>query len=347
MTIHPLAAQLLEAQLQFWLQQLSPAQLSSLLREDIAYLYQQMAHITLAEAVDAEKVKATAHRYALEMEIGGGIPELFGEIANLVYEHPAQDSTLFGEIFHHALAREFLEKAFESNGVVDRFLQNLQHSEPFQAFLTDVILLALKGYVLEENVLVRKIPVLGASLQKLHDLLDERFNAVQDNIASASRTLLAASIDRTLGMLDQLLDQDTYRDQALIATQNLWDEIRHQPVGRFREYTTEDDLQEWMVLGYEFWRAFRTTDYLKSIIDTAVDFVFDKYGGENLQKLLTDLGVTYSMIESEILHYADDLAGLLLQKGLAETLLRRHLARFYFNDATLALLDGAASPQPE
>ena len=337
MTVHPLATQLLEAQVQFWLQQLSPAQLSTFIRQDIAYLYQQMEHITLAETVDAEKVKATAHRYALEMEIGGGIPELFGEIANLVYEHPAQDTTQLGEVFHHSLAQEFLEKAFEENGVIDRVLQNIQHSEPFQAFLTDVILLALKGYVLEENVLVRKVPVLGHSLQRLRDLLDDRFNGMQDNIAGATRTLLAASIDRTLGMLDQLLDQDTYRDQALIATQNLWDEIRDQPIGQFREFTTETDLQEWMVLGYEFWRAFRETDYLKSIIDTAVDFVFAKYGEETLHKLLTDLGVTYDMIESEILRYAEDLAGVLVDKGIAETLVRRHLAEFYFSDATQAL----------
>ena len=340
MTAEPsaLAQRLLDAQVQFWLQQLSPERLNDLLREEIAYLYQQLDQITLGESVAAHKIKATAHRYALEMDYGGGIPELFGEIANLIYEHPAQDSTTLGAVFHHALAREFLEKSFEPGGVIDRFLQNVQHSEPFQAFLTDVILLALKGYVLEENVLVRKVPVLASSLQKLRDMLDDRFNGMQDNIANATRSLLAASIDRTLGMLDQLLDQDIYRDQALIATLNLWDEIRDQPVGQFREFTSEQDLQEWMVLGYEFWRRFRQSDYLKAIIDTAVDFVFEKYGDDSLQKIITDFGVTFEMIESELLRYSDDLAGMLLKKGIAETILRRQLERFYFDADTLALL---------
>lgn len=340
MTADPtlLAQRLLDAQVQFWLQQLSPERLQQILREEIAYLYAQLDQITLAEAVPPAKIKATAHRYALEMDYGGGIPELFGEIANLVYEHPAQDTTPLGSVFDHHLVQEFLEKAFEPSGVIDRFLQNVQHSEPFQAFLTDVILLALKGYVLEENVLVRKIPVLGSSLQKLRELLDDRFNGMQDNIANATRSLLAASIDRTLGMLDQLLDQDVYRDQAMIATQNLWDDIRDHPIGRFREYTTEQDLQEWMVLGYEFWRRFRQTEYLKTIIDTAVDFVFAKYGDDSLQKIITDFGVTYEMIESEILRYSDDMADVLVRSGIAETILRRQLERFYFDADTLALL---------
>lgn len=337
-----LAQRLLDAQVQFWLQQLSPERINAILREEIAYLYQQLDTITLSESVDADKIVATAHRYALEMEYGGGIPELFGEIANLIYEHPAQETTILGDVFHHGLAQEFLEKTFEAGGVIDRFLQNVQHSEPFQAFLTDVILLALKGYVLEENVLVRKVPVLASSLQKLRDMLDDRFNGMQDNIANATRSLLATSIDRTLGMLDQLLDQDIYRDQALIATQNLWDEIRDQPIGRFREYTTEEDLQDWMVLGYEFWRSFRQSEYLETIIDTGVEFVFNKYGEDSLQKIITDFGVTYEMIESEILRYGEDLGDLLVRTGIAETILRRQLQRFYFDPDTLALLQTPA-----
>lgn len=333
-----LAHRLLDAHLQFCLQQLAPERLNPLLREELAELYQQLDRISLGEALAADKIKITAHRYALEMDYGGGIPELFGEIAHLIYQHPAQDSTTLGAIFQHALAQEFFEKAFEADGIIDRFLQKVQKSTPFQGFLSDVILLALKGYVLEENVLVKKIPVLASSLQKLRDLLDDRFNGVQDNIAQTTRTLLGASIDRTLGMLDQLLDHDSYREQALDATLNLWDEMRRQPVSQFREFTSAQDLQEWMVLGYEFWRRFRQTEYLKTFINTAVDFVFSKYGDESLQKILTDFGVTYEMIEREILHYSEGLAGLAVNKGIAETLLRRHLERFYLDGDTLALL---------
>jgi len=99
-----------------------------------------------------------------------------------------------------------------------------------------------------------------------------------------------------------------------------------------------------MVLGYEFWRAFRETEYLTGIIDTAVDFFFDKYGDDSLQKIISEMGVTYEMVESEILRYSNDLARLAIDKGIAETLIRRHLERFYSRPETLALLEAALMP---
>ncbi|MDV7400103.1 hypothetical protein RZS08_52290, partial [Arthrospira platensis SPKY1] len=54
-----------------------------------------------------------------------------------------------------------------------------------------------------------------------------------------------------------------------------------------------------------------------------------------------DFGISEAMVEGEILHYADDLASILIEKGIAETLLRRQLERFYLNEDTLALLNSA------
>lgn len=336
-----LARQLLDAQLQFWLQELSPARLSHWLREDISYIYRQLDGITLQEAVDADKIKITAHRYALEMEYGGGIPELFGEIANIIYEHPAHEVTTVGAAFGNRVIREFIEKAFEPDGAVEQVIRTVQRSAPFQVFIADVVMLVLKGYLLEENNAVRKLPLLGTAIQRIRDLVDERLPMMQEGITVATRRIVGTSINNTLAALDDLLDKDSYRDETLIATLNLWDDICQKSISEFRTVTSEEDLQEWMVLGYEFWRSFRQTDYLKTIIDTAVDFVFAKYGEDSLQKIIADFGISEAMVEGEILHYADDLASILIEKGIAETLLRRQLERFYLNEDTLALLNSA------
>src|SRR5690606_19151065 len=95
---HAKARRLLDAQISFWLQELSPQRLHTIVREEAAYLYEQLDNITLMESVSTDKIKATAHRYALEMEIGGAIPEMFGEIANIIYELPAQETTRIGDL---------------------------------------------------------------------------------------------------------------------------------------------------------------------------------------------------------------------------------------------------------
>lgn len=335
---------LLEAQVQFWLRELTPDRLRPLLREEVQYLYEQLDHIRLNEAVSADRIKATAHRYALEMEIGGAIPELFGEIASLVYAHPAQDSARISDIFSSHIAQEFLDKVFEPGSLLDRAFLQIQRSEPFKAFLADVSLLAIKGFLQDKNRPYNRLPLIGSGLRRAGKLVQDYRPQWQENLEQTSHELLHASIGRSVQLLDQLLDQSALREQALAATLNLWDEISTWPASRFRDFTTENDLQELMVLGYEFWRAFRETEYLTAIIDTAVDFFFSKYGEESLQKIISEMGVTYAMIESDILDYGSNLGSLLRDKGIAETILRRQLGRFYFSPDTLALLDSHSAP---
>ncbi len=341
---HVKARQLLDAQVRFWLQELSPQRLAGIVREETAFLYQALDRITLADAVSADKIKGTAHRYALEMEIGGAIPELFGEIADLVYNHPAQDTTRISDIFPSRLAQEFLEKIFESGSQLDRAISQIQRSAPFREFLADVSLLVLKGYLQEKNRQYTTLPLIGSGLRRAGKLVQDRRPQWQESLEQSSHSLLQRSIGKTVQMLDQLLDQDSYREQALAATLNLWDEISTWPVARFRDFTSENDLQELMVLGYEFWREFRESEYLKNIIDAAVDFFFEKYGEDSLQKIISEMGVTYEMIEAEFLNYSDDVAAFAIHQGYAEALIRRHLERFYFSADTLALLAEPAAP---
>ena len=331
------AQALLDAQVQFWLQELNTDKLLPLLEQELPYLYEKLGSLTLREAVAEDKVRATAQRYAVEMEIEGGIPELFGEIANIIYEHPNNDLTLVGDIISERIINDFLEKIFEQGSLLDQAVNNIRASAPFREFLSDVVFTVAKGYALEENQLVKLAPVANG-LQRLRSWLNEQAPGLAENIHAMGKQLSRASVDQSIRLVDDILENDLYRDTALNSVLDLWDDIKTWPVSSFQRYFSETDLQELMVLGYEFWLEFRHTDYLKSYIDAGVKFFFDKYGEENVYAILQDLGVTEEMVVSEIKNYAPDLAQLLLQHNIAEPLIRRHLERFYFAEETLAIL---------
>ncbi|MEE2733197.1 MAG: hypothetical protein VYA55_20430 [Pseudomonadota bacterium] len=332
-----LAQALLDAQVQFWLQELNADKLLPLLQQELPYLYTRVGALTLRQAVAEDKVKATALRYAVEMEIEGGIPELFGEIANIVYEHPNNDLTQVGDIISEKIVNDFLQKIFEQGSLLDQAVNNIRASAPFREFLADVVFTVAKGYALEENQLVKLAPVANG-LQRLRSWLNEQAPGLAENLHTVGKQLSRASVDQSVRLVDDILENDLYRDTALNSVLDLWDDIKTWPVASFQRYFSETDLQELMVLGYEFWLEFRHTDYLKSYIDAGVKFFFDKYGEDTLESILQDLGVTEDMVVSEIQNYAPDLAQLLLQHDIAEPLIRRHLERFYFAEATLALL---------
>lgn len=334
-----LASQLLEAEVAFWLQNLKGKKFQALLADELNHVLARLEHIRLCDAVDESKVKATARRYAVEMEIGGAIPELFGEIANRIFEFPASRTTKIGEVVSDSIATEFIEKIFEQNGVLDHAVTNIRNSTPFRHFLSDVIFTVLKGYVFEQNNLM-KFSTVASSTRKVREWLSTKAPDLSEGLEERVRNLMESGVKSSLEMVDETLDNEQYRETAMNSALAFWDVVREWPLTAYRDYLTEQDLQEFMVLGYEFWLEFRNTEYLKSCIDLGVDFFFEKYGDQSLQDLLDDIGISHEMIADELDNYLPDLATLVIKEGLAEGFLRRNLQRFYSSKKVQDLLAG-------
>lgn len=332
-----LASQLLEAEVAFWLQNLKGKKFQAMLFDELGHVLDRFEHILLKDAVEQKKVKITAQRYAVEMEIGGAIPELFGEIANRIFEFPASHSTKIGEVVSDSIATEFIEKIFEQDGVLDHAVTNIRNSTPFRHFLSDVIFTVLKGYVFEQNNLM-KFNSVASSTRKVREWLSSKAPDLSEGLEDRMRNLMESGVKSSLEMVDETLDNEHYRENAMNSALAFWDVVREWPLTAYRDYLTEQDLQEFMVLGYEFWLEFRNTEYLKSCIDLGVDFFFDKYGDQSLQDLLDDIGITREMILEEVDHYVPDLAALMIKEGLAEGFLRRNLQRFYSSKKVQDLL---------
>ncbi len=336
-----LASKLIEAQTAFWLQNLKGKKFENLLADEVGRALNLLEYITLNQAVDEQKVKATAQRYAVEMEIGGAIPELFGEIAHRIFEFPASRKTKIGEVVPDSIATELIEKFFEQNGVLDHAVTNIRNSAPFRHFLSDVIFTVLKGYLLEQNNLM-KFNTVASGTRLVREWLSNKAPELSDGLEDRVRQLMDSGVKNSLEMVDETLDNEQYRETALNSALAFWDVVRQWPLSAYRDYISEQDLQEFMVLGYEFWLEFRNTDYLRSCIDLGVDFFFEKYGEQTLQDLLDDIGVSRGMIQGELANYLPHVAQLLVSEGLAEDFIRRHLTRFYTSKKTIQILAGAA-----
>ena len=331
------AQALVEAQVQFYLQDLNSKSLKKMLEIEAGFVFDELGKVKLKQAVAEKKVKATAQRYAVEMEIGGGIPELFGEIASVIYNHPESKKTKIGDIVSDEMAEELLDKVFEEGSVLDHSVTNIRNSQAFRDFVSDLVYTVVKGYLLEQNTWMKKGSV-SAGTKVLKKWVNNLAPELADNLEDNLRRFTENTVANSLEMFDEVLDSQQYRDTAQNSTLALWDVVKKWPVSRFQDYVTEADLQDFMVLGYEFWHELRPTPFLRSCIDSGVSFFFKKYGNFTLTELLTEIGVTKEMVVSEVLNYGPDLTKQLVKTGIAEAVLRRHLTRFYCSPEALEIL---------
>lgn len=321
---HKKANRLLEGLIAHIHDRLDPGVLDGWLSEELDYLLEKAETVTLNEAVTPEQISVTARKYAVQMELGGGVPELVGEMVDRLYHHSIQDERRIGEVLDEDTVVALLDKALEIP-LSRRGIGWLSRNPVLLALLAGGAQLGVKTWFHQgipesvRSVVGARVPIRWrASLElRLQEWLLERMRALL-----ADPWLYS---DENLGSL---------RDLIVVA----WEEFADRPVTELRELLSSEDIQELFVIGYDFWRHFRQSDYFNAMLDTGIHAFFDKYGDASLRELIDEVGIQRDDLLDDARRFAPPMVALLRERGLLDAWLRRHLEPFFFKDETLALL---------
>lgn len=318
------ANRLLDGLVDYLLARLAPAQLEGLIETELDYLLEQAGRYTLTEWVSAEQIHHTARKYAVEMHISGAIPELVGDMVEKFYDQAADSDRVVADVIDEDVVMALLDKVLE-----------IPLSRQGMAWLgRNPVLLALLAGGAQmglKTLLHQGLPA------PLREQLGKRLPARW--VSSVETRLQEWLLRRT----EQLLsDPYLYRDENLDELRELvlvaWQEFAQRPVADVRELVTSEDIQELFVIGFEYWRELRHTDYFNSLLLSGVNAFFEKYGDTSLTELLEEMGVTREMMLDDARRFAPPILDKLRTEGLLEEWLRRHLKGYFEAEETLALL---------
>jgi hypothetical protein len=330
------AEQLLAAQIRFFEAQLEPSQFGALLEQELDAWLGAASEITLAEAVTRTQIKDVAVKYAVAMKIPGSIPELANEIADRIYSHPAQEDTRLADVVATKHIEAFTTKLLELPLVQERLMES--------PLLVEIASEWLYRIAVETSArnreLAGKIPGLSSLLGTGGSLLGKvapDAGVIADTRLRELATQTARMVLRSAKSTSNTAEEPWIHDTVL----EMWREQADQPVSSLREYMTQEDLEDLLVLFYEFWLSLRETDYLHALLDAGVDFFFDKYEDMTLLGLLEEFGITRADLVEEAERFAPPILELLRERGLLSAFLRRRLEPFFASAETLALLGPA------
>tara|TARA_R110001606_G_scaffold261206_11_gene409384 strand:- start:149 stop:1129 length:981 start_codon:yes stop_codon:yes gene_type:complete len=321
---HKKASRLLDALVAHFQEQLAPEHLDAWLEQELDALLAQAATVRLDEVVSAEQINITVRKYAVQMELGGGIPELVGELVERLYHHGIQEQRSIGEVVDEATIAALLDKILEIP-LSRRGIGWLSRNPVLLALLAGGAQLGVKTWLhqgIPESVrglVGQRMPARWrASLEvRLQEWLIERVRALMadpwlysdDNVASLRELILVA-----------------------------WQEFSERPVTELRELLSSEDIQELFVIGYDFWRQFRRSEYFATLLDTAIGAFFETYGRTTLVEMIDEVGIQRDDLLDDARRFAPPVVELLRERGLLDAWLRRHLEPFFFKPETLALL---------
>jgi hypothetical protein len=338
----PLADALLDAHIAFVIRGLTGPGFQAMVDADIQASLRDASRLTLNDVVTPAMIKATAKRYACDLELNMAVPELAGEIARAVHSHPTHGSTRLHDVLPDRHFEAIIDKLLELSDLRRRVLEDLA-SHPGYA---DAVAGSVMGFVRGWVGLEAGLPSAGRGTRS-------GASGILRRPAEASfRMIRERLFDQVLPGLDAALEEHVREwvsqglrsiaaegsrwindDMTLATVRNIvldvWEELRGRPVSDFMSAVSAIDVEDFIVIAYEYWHSLREKEPYKVFIDAGIDAFFDKYGEVSLFDLLGEIGITREYMVAEALQFGPHVINALNERGMLEPIVRRQLQGFY------------------
>lgn len=336
-----IADRLLEAHVAHQIARLRGDVFAQTVADEVDYALSRAGELTLDEVMHRDQIKAVAWKYVGHVDVPGAIPAIVGDIASRLRSHPAHEVTL-GEVVQRRHVVALVEKVSELPAVRQAIATRIADNPSVQAWLAQYLYSLATGTIATNRRLASKLPGVSTAFSMGEKLAGGAIReADQRSRELAEKTAVGILQRWRSGMAESLADEEFA--QALLS---LWDQVAERRMRDVLDATEDDDLVDFVVLGYELWQDVRGADYLRSLIDTGVDYFFDTYGEFALDELLVEFGLGRDDLIEEALRFAPRVIDALVGSGLLEDLLRRQFAAFYASPEAAEILAERARPRP-
>lgn len=330
-----LANQLLEAQVAYVREQLSGANAVNTFAELIEFALSHAQNIPLAEAIHPEHVKDVIQVYAFDLNLGGGIMELIGAIAQKLYTEATKQPPSLAEIFGTAHIEQWVDKVLELEQLRHHIVDIIQYHPAARQIAAHMVSSVIKAHLPSWEAGIhqpsswpkwlKSLPLAKSIGQTIARQEDHLLQAVEQTISY----LLMQQGSQLL-----LLDSHSLKEIAM----DVWQHIKDVPLNELVTGLSALDIEEFFVLIYELWRDMRQTEYIQHLVLTGVDVFFEIYGQYPVAELLAEIGITKAHLINDANRFLPPFIHMMNEHHILDQFIRMHLGRFYSQDSTLALI---------
>lgn len=329
---------LLEAHIAFITAQISGKALQPWLEEQLDLALKDAAKLKLNDVISAASVKDSITRFAVDMELGSGLPELVGDIARTLFEHDLHEKTRLQDLLSDKQMSEVLDKIFDMRELRERLIRESVGNPIYQALAADIVFFSVRGYLSQSNV-GDKIPGAKSMMKLGKSMLNRASPKLEESIEANLRKYIRRNIESILGESERFLLESVDYEKLQDNIMDTWQDTKRLRISTALNYLDSRDVEEAFVMGYEYWKELRKSEYYSALIHAGVDVFFKKYGKTSLAELLEEIGISRDMMLQEAMRYVPPAIEGLKKKKLLEPLIRRNLEAFYHSSTVADILD--------
>lgn len=349
MSQHPaaLADALLERHVQYELSRLSGKRFLNDARKEVDDLYARLPDVTLNDVVSADSIMGVIQRKVIDLDIEGGIPELAGELARQLYGSENHRGATLQAVINDQQVDAFIDEILLLRAHRERVVNGVLSHPVYAELVSNILYNGIVNYIYEGNLISKNVPGVSPMMKFGARMFSKAAPGLDSAVEKNLKAYIARNTQFIVKQSEAFLNHSLTDEQLRESANDLWDKVRDRTLGDLQDGMDDIELSEFIVLGYEFWLAFRKTPYFTGACRTVIDAFFERYGDRPLAELVGDVGVNAEMVMAEIEAFAPAIIKQMKRSGHLEALLRRRLEPFYRSDAVKRLLAGETDGQKD
>lgn len=335
--MHAKAAALLDAHVRHSLNQLTGPALASLVQSEIQTFFTQMGDRPVSQWVDEVTVRDFLLRNVFAREL---TPGLRGQLRHLLTQglaSPLHEGAQLETLLNVREVELIIDRALDLEELRREIVHAVLDSPVYSDVLSDLLYHSIKEYLLEENVLTKKVPGMS-SLMKIGKGVVGRMGGLEETLEKTIKHYIKQNIRATVELSEQLIEKAFQGPKIREICRDAWGKIKTTQISDATRYIDIKDVEDAEDIANTIWNHVRQTEYAKQLLTEMVHIWFDANGDRPLTLLVQDLGYDADRLCAETLTTITPIAAILLESGYIEQRLRAHLESFYASAAVAEIL---------
>ena len=303
-------AQLLEAHVAFEVARWSGERLDETVAEHAGAVRRWLDGVTVAEGAPAEATARTLARIVARFELTDAL----------------------------------VETVADDRSVRDAVIAAVTASKGYRKLVSHVLYQGVKGYVLTENVVARKLP--GAST--LVKFGQKTMSAAAPNLeAGVDRRLTAfveANLSETLRESRRYLEATLTPDLLAEMADEVWTTLADRPVGEILAVADPEGTREVVVAVGPVVRRWQDEGVIAEVVESVALEALKEHADRSVGELLEEWGIAVETVVADVLEILRPGLEHARTSGLLEERVRAHLEPFYSSLPSILEAVPAAKP---
>ncbi len=335
--MNDLIHQFLEAHIAHELNRFKDGSYKQTIEEEVSAIFEWIKKIKLKDVMTARQILGIIKRNVVELPVAGGLTELTGEMSQKVLASRHNKKTALEDIFARKQYDEIVDKVVSLKKTRKDLIKRFVTSPVYSRQISEVLFTGIKEYMLEENIIAKKVPGISSLIKVGKFAVNKTMHSLEIAIEDKVKSYIESNLDNTIKRSERSLNEYFNKTRIIDTSEEVWESIAKTKLNEYFSAIDGNDMEDFIIIGYDFWLHFRKTPYFKGIYTELVKYFFKKYGDRELDVILEDVGVTRKMVICELTEIIAPGIEKALSIGYLEERIRARLESFYLSKEAASL----------